>query len=363
MEEGTNNSNGFVLSKAIDLALMTSKQERDEAFLKSMPPGYRFKPRDDELVNYYLKRKVYHKPLPPNRIREVHLYNYDPETLTEESNKSSDGAVNEWFFFTPRHRKYPNGKRPGRGAGNGYWKATGADKHIKYKGDLVGFKKTLVFYKGKPPKGDKTSWIMHEYVLSNPPAIQRAGADDMRLDDWVLCRVYKKQYAKSKLEIPRQSTDQKQEEDEDAIPAQTETHKQEFGIPPPQSDQQFQVLDFNVLPLAQQTCPMPFLNNAYDNSTFGGLPQFPESVDSLLQYDSTIFSQLFEPDYGNPILTAAPISSIPPPGQFHFIGDGNFNIHEQQQQFSGAPCNFEFSPDDQFLLKSDFGLPNIFRDL
>lgn len=39
----------------------------------------------------------------------------------------------------------------------------------------VGVKKALVFYGGKPPKGIKTNWVMHEYRLipdhnkSKPP--------------------------------------------------------------------------------------------------------------------------------------------------------------------------------------------------
>lgn len=31
----------------------------------------------------------------------------------------------------------------------------------------VGVKKALVFYGGKPPKGIKTNWIMHEYRLAD----------------------------------------------------------------------------------------------------------------------------------------------------------------------------------------------------
>ncbi|TYH51817.1 hypothetical protein ES332_D10G305400v1 [Gossypium tomentosum] len=140
-------------------------EEKDEACLRSIPPGYRFKPRDDEIINFYLRPKIFGLPLPPNRIKEVFLYNYDPQTLTAMSNNAlSNGVGNEYYFFTPRDRKYANGSRPARNAGNGYWKATGADKLICRKGKKIGLKKSLVFYQGKPPKG---------------------------LDDWVLCRVYK----------------------------------------------------------------------------------------------------------------------------------------------------------------------------
>ena len=69
----------------------------------------------------------------------------------------------EWYFFSPRDRKYPNGTRPNRVAGSGYWKATGTDKIITTQGRKVGIKKALVFYVGKAPKGSKTNWIMHEY--------------------------------------------------------------------------------------------------------------------------------------------------------------------------------------------------------
>lgn len=74
----------------------------------------------------------------------------------------------EWYFFSPRDRKYPNGSRPNRVAGSGYWKATGTDKIITTEGRKVGIKKALVFYVGKAPKGTKTNWIMHEYRLFEP---------------------------------------------------------------------------------------------------------------------------------------------------------------------------------------------------
>ncbi|KAF2299760.1 hypothetical protein GH714_003178 [Hevea brasiliensis] len=77
-----------------------------------------------------------------------------------------------------------------RAAGKGYWKATGADKPVNFEGCKVGFRMALVFYQGKPPNGDKTDWIMHEYRVNEPPKRKRGG-NDMKLDDWLSCRIYK----------------------------------------------------------------------------------------------------------------------------------------------------------------------------
>ncbi|CAA3030392.1 NAC domain-containing protein 67-like [Olea europaea var. sylvestris] len=158
----------------------------DYEYFGSLPPGIRFVPRDDELIDDYLIKKIRNEELPRNKINVLNLYEFNPEQLAKDYEPA---GPNEWYFFTPRNRKYKNGQRPDRAAGEGYWKATGADKQIKRNGEIIGYQKALVFYDEKP-KGVKTSWIMHEYRVNNLPPRQRKGADDMKLDDWVLCKVY-----------------------------------------------------------------------------------------------------------------------------------------------------------------------------
>ncbi|GLJ24395.1 hypothetical protein SUGI_0465910 [Cryptomeria japonica] len=162
----------------------------------NLPPGFRFYPTDEELVVHYLCRKAASQSLAVPIIAEVDLYKYDPWQLPE----MSLFGEKEWYFFTPRDRKYPNGSRPNRAAGSGYWKATGADKPITTRigGRRVGIKKALVFYVGKAPKGNKTNWIMHEYRLADVTRPARKKGC-LRLDDWVLCRIYNKKSSAEKL--------------------------------------------------------------------------------------------------------------------------------------------------------------------
>uniref|UniRef100_A0A2P2ISA7 Nam-like protein n=1 Tax=Rhizophora mucronata TaxID=61149 RepID=A0A2P2ISA7_RHIMU len=162
-----------------------------------LPPGFRFHPTDEELVNHYLLRKCGGQPIAVPIIAEIDLYKFDPWQLPE----MAVSGEKEWYFFSPRDRKYPNGSRPNRAAGTGYWKATGADKPIG-RPKALGIKKALVFYAGKAPRGIKTNWIMHEYRLANVD--RSAGkSKNLRLDDWVLCRIYNKKGSIEKYSVDR----------------------------------------------------------------------------------------------------------------------------------------------------------------
>ncbi|XP_042059212.1 NAC domain-containing protein 17-like [Salvia splendens] len=150
------------------------------------PPGFRFHPTDEELVLYYLKRKICCKRHLLDVIAETDVYKWDPEELPGLSKlKTGD---RQWFFFSPRDRKYPNGARSNRGTKHGYWKATGKDRVISCGARSVGLKKTLVFHKGRAPKGERTDWVMHEYTMDEEELKRCQAAKEY----YVLYKVYKK---------------------------------------------------------------------------------------------------------------------------------------------------------------------------
>ncbi|XP_022850336.1 NAC domain-containing protein 17-like isoform X2 [Olea europaea var. sylvestris] len=152
---------------------------------KCFPRGFRFHPTDEELVLYYLKKKICKKKHRLDVIGEIDVYKWDPEELPGLSKlKTGD---KQWFFFSHRDRK-PNGGRSNRGTRHGYWKMTGKDRFITRSSRPVGVKKTLVFYEGRARRGERTDWVMHEYTMDEEELKRCQDAQD----DYALYKVYKK---------------------------------------------------------------------------------------------------------------------------------------------------------------------------
>ncbi|GFP80434.1 putative NAC domain-containing protein 94 [Phtheirospermum japonicum] len=186
-------------------------------------PGFRFHPTEEELVEFYLRRKVEGKRFNVELITFLDLYRYDPWELPgifiyfpllihhisdlqfylvndEYVYISALAAIGEkeWYFYVPRDRKYRNGDRPNRVTTSGYWKATGADRMIRSENlRSIGLKKTLVFYSGKAPKGIRTSWIMNEYRLPHHDT------ERLQKAEISLCRVYKRAGVEDHPALPR----------------------------------------------------------------------------------------------------------------------------------------------------------------
>ncbi|GAV89394.1 NAM domain-containing protein [Cephalotus follicularis] len=149
---------------------------------ENLPPGFRFHPTDEELITCYLTQKVSDISFTSKAIVDIDLNKCEPWDLP---GKASMGEK-EWYFFSLRDRKYPTGLRTNRATEAGYWKTTGKDKEIFRASVLVGMKKTLVFYKGRAPRGEKSNWVMHEYRLESKHPFRTSK------EEWVVCRVFQK---------------------------------------------------------------------------------------------------------------------------------------------------------------------------
>ncbi|URE40378.1 No apical meristem (NAM) protein [Musa troglodytarum] len=156
--------------------------------LSHVPPGFRFHPTDEELVDYYLRKKVASRRIDLDIIKDIDLYKIEPWDLQVKC-KIGTEEQNEWYFFSHKDKKYPTGTRTNRATTAGFWKATGRDKPIYSKNTLIGMRKTLVFYRGRAPNGQKSDWIMHEYRLE---ANENAPPQE---EGWVVCRVFIKRIA------------------------------------------------------------------------------------------------------------------------------------------------------------------------
>ncbi|CAM0902850.1 unnamed protein product [Alopecurus aequalis] len=176
---------------------MSSSMSMVEA---TLPPGFRFHPTDQELVLDYLCRKLSGRGAGGGvDMVDVDLNKREPWELPDAASVGG----REWYFFSLHDRKYASGQRTNRATHYGYWKATGKDRVIAGAGGtVVGMRKTLVFYRGRAPRGTKTEWVMHEFRADvGSPAVRHrlAGGSDqphgrspLLREDWVLCRVFDK---------------------------------------------------------------------------------------------------------------------------------------------------------------------------
>ncbi|KAJ0604948.1 putative transcription factor NAM family [Helianthus annuus] len=152
----------------------------------TLAPGFRFKPTDEILVVYYLKRKILGKRIASNAVAEVNIYDFCPWDLPDKSSLKSGDL--EWYFFCPKSKKYSSGGRANRATETGFWKATGKDRYVEYRGRTVATIKTLVFHLGRAKDGKRTDWVLHEYRMDDK---QLADAGVVQ-DTYVLCRIFKK---------------------------------------------------------------------------------------------------------------------------------------------------------------------------
>ncbi|EEF42373.1 transcription factor, putative [Ricinus communis] len=141
--------------------------------------GDGFRPKEAELVNHYLNKKISGYDQEVCRIPELNVYKLEPWDLIQHSGVNSNEQ--EWYFF------HPNGGRPSRTTKNGLWKDTCRTRKVRHAEKQIGTKKTFVFHEGGPRKRVRTRWTIYEYSTTFNLHNQRA---------FVICKLFKNQNKK-----------------------------------------------------------------------------------------------------------------------------------------------------------------------
>lgn len=127
----------------------------------TLPPGFRFRPSEEELVGYFLKSKLCKISTAGVTIPELDLYKKEPSELAEM--QTNYGTKDHYFFVQ---------QTVVRTTPKGYWKCQKIDRLSKERGGespIPALKSTFAYFEGQAPKGKATSWVLDEfrYMESN----------------------------------------------------------------------------------------------------------------------------------------------------------------------------------------------------
>ncbi|CAM0903408.1 unnamed protein product [Alopecurus aequalis] len=163
------------------------------------PPGFRFIPTDEEMIEYYLLPRLQGRPHVPNdAIIDDYVYSCHPDDLLLNGKYKDKGQDDAWYFLSSRARKYVNGDRPSRSTddGRGRWKAsTGSTTEVTPRGNVQYCHRVLNYFDGPSYKDeDKGKWLMKELTV---PQYENKLDDhgDMSekrktLDKFAMCKIY-----------------------------------------------------------------------------------------------------------------------------------------------------------------------------
>ncbi|KAG2534330.1 hypothetical protein PVAP13_9NG061173 [Panicum virgatum] len=170
------------------------------AYAETSAAGVRFRPTDEDLI-FFLRLKHAGREIPVGFFKDFDVYQASPEASKAACEVvDGDGC---WYAFSPRDRKYKNGGRPQRsvveadGQQLGYWKSNTKLAQVLTSGEDEGKKvvtgnvTSLTFHVGHQPHGRQTPWKMKEYAI--PDNEHAPDGSAMRLNDWVVCKLFYKE--------------------------------------------------------------------------------------------------------------------------------------------------------------------------
>ncbi|GLT65501.1 hypothetical protein SLA2020_379310 [Shorea laevis] len=153
-----------------------------------LPAGFRFQPTDEELISFYLLRKVRGEELGWDGIGESDIYGEKAPWQI-----CGDLCDQEKLYVFTRLKKLSK-NRVARSAGCGVWHENSSDKIYDYQGDVIGARKLFCFKVKESSCMKKSNWIMHEFSLVG---------EQERTTNWVLCTIQKKGSDQSRAGIKR----------------------------------------------------------------------------------------------------------------------------------------------------------------
>ncbi|KAJ4832935.1 hypothetical protein Tsubulata_022976 [Turnera subulata] len=172
------------------------------------PEGYVFSPKEEELLGYYLRRRVNGQPLPQGVINECDVYgDKNPweifrEIIKPNSSSSSSSSSDDQSFYV-----FTRLKKRKRTTGCGFWKQQSTETiPTQYSNSVLGRKRIFVF-EAKTNKDKKINkkisnktnghWIMKEYSLP----------DHYKDQSFVLCQIYDKEAKDAKKKKKKKRND------------------------------------------------------------------------------------------------------------------------------------------------------------
>ncbi|XP_038726256.1 NAC domain-containing protein 72-like [Tripterygium wilfordii] len=138
-------------------------------FINGLPPGFRFGPTAEDLLHFYLPRRLKGQLFRPF-VQDVDIYGNEPWTLFDYNQHSI-------FYSFCDLKKI--GKRVQRRAGSGTWMGQGNIEVNDRYGNIIGVDRFFNFKIKGASHDDHGRWTMHEFA----PVDERG----YPLDDKVVC--------------------------------------------------------------------------------------------------------------------------------------------------------------------------------
>ncbi|CAB4277948.1 unnamed protein product [Prunus armeniaca] len=289
------------------------------ASVVNLPVGFKFRPRDDQLLGYYLLNKVRGTSfMYENVIPEMDLYGkIEPWDIWHEYGGHNLAKAEDLYFFTKLKSLSDKDSRVARTIGSGTWKGENSGTTVSdpknEENDLGIWKR---FHYENPKSVQDGCWIMHEYNL-HPSLVNPT-------NQFVLCRIRKNDKGKRKLRTA-------EEDNETDTPVQSQNKRQR-----PQQVTSFEKLIGNCTPMSEAT------------GVGGSVSYLPTELtqsqqDSSFAYPTTVVSSQARINYTDDV------------SQFHGGGDGDalmsdFSHLDTAQPFTEQANALDFSIDYELLI-------------